>query len=244
MKPQTEKKILALIDVLRGDDAMKGVVAELHAILACEMNDVKLGKLDLYKFVSDDNIRPSITGVYHEEGWRIATDGRILLAIKQDYSPELEGRIILKNGSLLDKELRYPRWRSVIPDVMDEWKTFRLDFAELSEVLREAKAHEKVWKKSMGKHYSSSISLNGEIWLRTSYLKLFATVMKECNITEISYKDNGRGIVVKNDTLQLLLMPVCHSDEVEGCFYGTLKGVPVQEEPQSRKNEDEFEWSI
>lgn len=248
MKPQTEKKILSLIEVLKYDDAMKGVVAELQAALACEMNDVKFGKFDLYKCVDSKDSRQCMRGVYHDDGWRVASDGHILIAAKQEYPENLEGKIILKDGSILDEHYKYPRWRNVIPDVTFKgWQTFRLDFAELADVLREAKTHEKIWKKEMGKKYFSMISLNGAVWFKTNMFKLFASILQEHEICDIFYKDSRCPITVKTDALQLILMPVIHdndNEEEEGCFYGTLKGVPVQEEPQSRENEDDFEWSI
>lgn len=242
MKPQTEKKILALIDVLRGDDSMKGIVAELQAALACEMNEVKLGKFDLYKCVDTNGPFQQMRGVYHDDGWRVASDGHILIAAKQEYPEDLEGKIVLKDGSILDEHCKYPRWRNVIPDVTFKgWQKFRLDFAELADVLREAKTHEKIWKKRMGKKYLSIISVNSAVWFKTNLFKLFASILQEHEMCDIFYKDSRCPITVKTDTLQLILMPVIHDgDEKEKeCFYGTLKG--VQEETQVQTNDFDFE---
>lgn len=242
MKPQTEKKILALIDVLRGDDSMKSVVAELHAILACEMNEVKLGKFDLYKCVDPNGPFPQMGGVYHDDGWRVASDGHILIAAKQEYPEYLEGKIVLKDGSILDEHYKYPRWRAVIPDVTFKgWQKIRLNFAELADVLREAKTHEKIWKKRMGKKYLSIISVNSAVWFKTNLFKLFASILQEHELCDIFYKDSRCPITVKTDTLQLILMPLIHDGDLEEkeCFYGTLKG--VQDEPQVQTNDFDFE---
>lgn len=65
---------MKLIQQLTGREEWNHVVQELQGILVCEANDVKLGKLDLYKFTAKDNLRPVLTGVYHSEGWQAATE--------------------------------------------------------------------------------------------------------------------------------------------------------------------------
>lgn len=47
----------------------------LVRILACEANNAKCGKVDLYKFTSKDKLRPALNGIYHKGGKVYATDG-------------------------------------------------------------------------------------------------------------------------------------------------------------------------
>lgn len=208
MKAESEKRMVKLIQLLTGDEAQKHVVQELQAILACEANEVKFGRLDLYKFTAKDDLRPSICGVYHDNGWQVATNGHMVIAVKQSYAEEREGKIIAKDGSVIED--RYPNWRAVIPAYTNEYKTFRMDMAELSEALRKAKAHTKVYGKD-----ACQISLSGEIWFRPDLLHLFATAMKEDGADEIQYLSSDRGAVVKTDTIQLLLMPMIPPTEDE-----------------------------
>lgn len=54
--------------------------------------------------------RPAMGGIYHTNGMIVATDARILLAIKSDYPAELEGKITDKQGQVI--EYKYPNWKS------------------------------------------------------------------------------------------------------------------------------------
>lgn len=201
MKQETEKRIVKLIQQLTGREEWDYVVQELQGILVCEANDVKLGKLDLYKFTAGkDDIRPVLCGVYHSEGWKVATNGRILIACKQDYAEEKEGQIIAKDGTVI--EGRYPNWRSVIYMMNDEWKTFRLNTSELSEAMRRVKVHTKVNGKD-----SCMLSIDDKVWFDPNMFQLFATAMKEAGVDTLRYHSENRGIVVITDTMQLLLMP-------------------------------------
>ena len=200
MKAESEKKLVKIIQLLKGNEMYKAVVTELQNILACEANEVKLGKLDLYKFVAKDDLRPVLQGVYHNEGWQTASDGNILISVKQDYEEEREGKVIAKDGSEI--EGRYPNWQSVIPVYTNEYKTFRMDMKELTDAMRKVKAHDKVYGKN-----SCRICLAGGIWFIPEKLLLFATAMKEAGVDELLYLSPERGIIVKTDKMQLLLMP-------------------------------------
>ena len=200
MKQETEKRIVKLIQQLTGREEWSHVVQELQEALVCEANDVKLGKLDLYKFTAKDKLRPALTGVYYSGGWQVATDGYILIACKQDYAEEKEGQVILKDGTVIED--KYPNWRSVIPAMNDEWKTFRLNTDELSAAMRKIKVHTKVYGK-----YSCMLSIDDKVWLDPNFFKLFATAMKEAGTDTLRYHSDSRGIVVITDTMQLLLMP-------------------------------------
>ena len=45
-----------------------------------------------------DTPRPQLTGVYHDNGYKVGTDAHIMAMIKSDYPSELEGKIA-KDGS-------------------------------------------------------------------------------------------------------------------------------------------------
>jgi len=72
------------------------------------------GKFDIYKYVSVDELRRKVlTGVYHENGSMIATDGTIVIILpNQGYEPEFEGKAI--NSKMEIIEGKYVNWRSVI----------------------------------------------------------------------------------------------------------------------------------
>ena len=72
----------------------------------------KAKRPDPFQFVwsdkKDTNHRP-LEGIYHSDGMIVATDARILLAIKSDYPAELEGKITDKQGQVI--EHKYANWK-------------------------------------------------------------------------------------------------------------------------------------
>ena len=71
------------------------------------------GKFDIWKFVSKDKQRPAMGGVFHDKGFKVASDAHILVAIKDAYPKENEGKIIDKKKNVI-KEAKYPKWRDLI----------------------------------------------------------------------------------------------------------------------------------
>ena len=67
----------------------------------------------LYKVCVKNSLRPVMEGVYYDRGQIVATDGHALVAIKAEYNAKNEGKIIHKDGQII--EGFYPKWQSVIP---------------------------------------------------------------------------------------------------------------------------------
>lgn len=66
------------------------------------------------KMVKEAPVKEKLNGVLHSEGWMVACDGEVLVAVKAPYPPENEGKIINKKGEVI--EAKYPNWKSVIPN--------------------------------------------------------------------------------------------------------------------------------
>lgn len=125
MKTNSEK-LLNEIYVMTDDQKIKDKVLQ---ILRIEQSQAK-GKFDYYKFVSKDELRPVLTGVYHDNGFKVATDAFILVAIKDDYDRgELDGKIVGKDGAFI--EGNYPNWRSVIPDFTSKKHGYRTEVVKI-----------------------------------------------------------------------------------------------------------------
>lgn len=71
------------------------------------------GKFDIWKFVAKDKQRPAMTGVFHDKGFKVASDTHILVAVKEAYPKENEGKIIDKKKNVIT-EAKYPKWRDLI----------------------------------------------------------------------------------------------------------------------------------
>ena len=143
MKPESIKK-LNFIYQRSEDEIVKQTVLE---ILRIEENRVS-GKFDYYKYVSKTPFREVMMGVYHDNGFKVASDCHILIAIKDEYDvSELEGRVLKKDGTLLKEEdgYKYPNWESVIPDLKNKKsEVVKIDFDKWAELYKGYKADKKV----------------------------------------------------------------------------------------------------
>lgn len=186
-------------------------------ILRIEQSQAK-GKFDYYKFVSKDEIRPIMTGVFHDNGFKVASDCHILVAIKDDYDvSELEGKVVGKDGAFI--EGKYPNWRGVIPDFTSEkhgYKTevVKIDFDRWMKFMQIYKAdkrlnQEKMWVKVGGQFY------------KVDSFNLLTIAMRRLGVNEItnSWTQYGStaGVCNGRDGGIALLMPKTRYDNEE--FY-------------------------
>lgn len=219
MKTNSEK-LLNEIYVYSDDPNIKKKVLQ---ILRIEQSQAK-GKFDYYKFVSKDEVRPVLTGVYHDNGFKVATDAFILVAIKDEYDDELECKVLKKDGTLLTTDAvytKYPNWRAVIPDLTAsarEKKTeaVKINFAKWNEIMATWKAEKKVGEEKravrVGKAYYSVEKFNLLVLalkkLGVSEFINTWTVRGIAKGTEIVEEDMpGAGFVRTSDGSVALLMP-------------------------------------
>lgn len=86
----------------------------------------------LWSFVSDDEKKPVLKGVLHDNGYIVATDGHLLIAEKYKYPRKKEGKVEDKNGEIIDG--KFPVWNAIFSDKGN--KTISFDANELSSQLR------------------------------------------------------------------------------------------------------------
>lgn len=162
MKTNSEK-LLNEIYVMTDDQKIKDKVLQ---ILRIEQSQAK-GKFDYFKYVSKDELRPIMVGVYHDNGFKVATDAFILVAIKDEYDEsELEGKVLKKDGTILT-DGKYPNWRAVIPDLTigeKKSESVKVNFTKWDEIMTIWKAEKKVGEEKkavrVGKAYYSVEKFN------------------------------------------------------------------------------------
>ena len=99
-------------------------------------------KFDIFKIASKDETRPVMCGVFHDKGYKVASDATVLVAVKDAYDEALEGHILDRTGK--DIIGKYPKWESVFPsETSEEKKAYTLDTAAVYELLRQEKAEKK-----------------------------------------------------------------------------------------------------
>lgn len=154
----------------------------------------KSGKLDLMQFVSSDIYRTYMGGVYHDKGFKIATDARILIMLKDNYTEEMEGKIF---DYKLNKEIegQFPNYKKVIPDTKDRVKKniFTLDDLKVVTALSKKKK-EGDWRIMFDNKYVFSLSILRcvlSFYLAYPKAKLY-----------VSEKENSNGVVNESAMLK------------------------------------------
>lgn len=162
-------------------------------------------RFNIYNFVGSDKYRAPLTGVYHDGGYKVATDAMVLIAIKAEYPEELEHHIISKDGQ--EVLAKYPSWKGCIPDSRD-YEVYKVDLKEYDEFIR---GRREAYKATEGKgiRWNDIWAVKvGPAYLRAKYFDRFAAGMKEIGATEIYARDNRRTIYAKTDKGLVLAMPM------------------------------------
>lgn len=129
-------------------------VRRAHYCITKIIVDMKQKKVDLFQFVDREKVRealrPALCFVYHdpETCEAVATDAHMLAASKQDYNPDLAGKLISRFGDVYNNEqeieipyktrfgekimkttLRYPNHMSVRPckELYEKVENFSID---------------------------------------------------------------------------------------------------------------------
>lgn len=132
-----------LIEALKTNESkdIKNLITQF--LLSNELQ--KKSKFNPYNYVSKDELRPAITGVFHSNGYKVATNTHILIAYTDDYNDDLESKIVNKKGAIIDA--RYPNWEAVIP-TDDNLQYFDLDTSKMTAILAKYKLDKKLDKDS------------------------------------------------------------------------------------------------
>ena len=214
MKKESEK-LLNEIYAYSDDPNTKKRVLQ---ILRIEQSQAK-GKFDYYKYVSKDELRSALTGVYHDNGFKVASNAHILIAFKDEYNMgELEEKILKKDGTILT-DGKYPNWRVVIPDLtIRDRKTeaVKINFTKWDDIMATWKAEKKVGEEKR------TVKV-GNAYYGVELFNLLVLALKKLGVdefintwtvrgvakgTEIVEEDvPGAGFVQTSDGSVVLLMP-------------------------------------
>lgn len=187
----------------------------IEAIVRIESEPKTKSKFKIWDYVSDDPIRPAMCHVYHDKGFKVASDGHILIAIKEDYDPSLEGRLMLKNGTLApENEYRYPRWRDVIPNTeLMIMAPVKLDFEKIKSFEADFKAKMKAENR---KYATTAVRVTENCWFKLEYLVKLAKVMEHIGTDTLMVNPDGRrAALTSSDKGKALLMPIVCPENAE-----------------------------
>jgi hypothetical protein len=182
-------------------------------------------KLNLYNYVSSDKNKPILHGVFHEDGYQIATDGNIMVKVKSDYPDAHEKKVLDKEGDILDilwNHRPYVNYQAVIKSHLGR----DLDRYPLeSDFLQSLKSDFKEWKKQKGVTkrgvYGSYTFENGAV-VEIGKFILFLEAAKALGATELlvhSGEFNMVGVTTEKGVALLAgLMKAPESDNITEFF--------------------------
>lgn len=161
-------------------------------------------KFDLYKIVADDPVRPVMCGVLHQDGYKVASDTHVLVAVKEQYGEDLEGHVIDKTGH--DIVGKYPKWQELFPKKEEGEGVYRVDTAAVFDFMKTVKVEEK----AVGKHGIARRGYVkvGETFFRIDVFFKLCTFMDAYGATEIHTMGARRAAYVyAPDGSKALIMP-------------------------------------
>ena len=175
-------------------------------------------KFDIYKMASKDETRPVMCGVFHDKGYKVASDATVLVAVKDSYDEALEGHILDRTGK--DIIGKYPKWESVFPrEDGEDRQAHTLDTAAVYELLRQEKAEKKAAGKGACIARRGYVKV-GDTFFRADKLAMVCAFMDAYGAKEITtYGPRRAASIYAPDGSKALIMPAAFASNVNDCYY-------------------------
>lgn len=226
MKAESMKEVLNLLDLInRHKDAID---SSIHTIMKRSLNMIvymetelpKPGKLNLFKYVATDKIRPIMECVHYQNGFCCASDGHILLKTRIGYNEKYEGKSINKRGDELED--RYPNIDGVIPSNTDGYKEYKVNFDLIDAYMKSATVWAKINRVEKAYH-SMIINFHGTFF-RLEYFHRLCSAMKAMGMDSIYiHEDRCRISFMERNGEAVALTPLypheTYNSENEEIFY-------------------------
>lgn len=186
-----------------GEDLrIAGLIKE---VIRAESPDVKAGKFNIFDFVSKDEIRPQMNCVYHNEGFKVASDSHILVVVKDAYPEEYEHKLLRKDGGFEEGE--YPKYKQIKQDMKDVEPT-KIDAEKFYAWLKVRRAEFKAETGTSRKwNYSWYVKV-GPAYLRAELFDKLLKAMDRLGTDELFVKDSHRAVQAESEDGWVVLMPV------------------------------------
>ena len=217
MKPESLKHLQKMHEMCSDNGTITNVgnlirMREMiEAIIRIESETKSKGKFSLWDYVSKDDIRPSMCCVLHDSGYKVASNTHILVALKEDYPEDMEGKLMRKDGTIETENVKFPNWRMVIPDPQKmEMMAVRLDFARIRQFEADFKA-----KKKLNKIMNGYVRVGGCLF-KLEYMIKAVRFMEHVGTDEFMVSPDGKraSLAVSGDS-KMILMPVYPRTEFE-----------------------------
>lgn len=154
-------------------------------------------KFDIAKFCdTKDSIRPAMQSVFHDQGYKVASDGQILIALKEQYADDMEQKLLnVHTGEIYghgvgENKQRYPKWRDVIPNHNHATATISLD--KLNEAMKAYRSAKKAAVNELEYNFvcvnvTMQDGIEKPVYFYVDKLHKFSAFLKEKSITTLSF---------------------------------------------------------
>lgn len=161
-----------------------------------------VGKASLKDFVSKDDKKPALTGIYHAGGYDYASDSMVLAKIKSKYPAAQEGKIFsVKTGKEITEKA--PNYEMPINDALDG-KPLNVD---IDDIIAFAQTLEEI-KKGLDKTTNFYVAIGNSVF-RSDVILTAAKMAKQQGLTTILQRvQANRAMAFTGKNGVVLAMPV------------------------------------
>ena len=113
MSNMRTESISIIASILQKEDVEKHIKDQLMQVLRIENEESasKQRKFNLWGCVDKSGMRPVMSCIFHDGGFKVASEGHYLVAVKDEYPETFEGKCLRKDGEFVDGV--YPHWKSL-----------------------------------------------------------------------------------------------------------------------------------
>ncbi len=194
-------------------------------------------KMTDYITPKDSPSAERLGGVYYDNsGFAVATDGRILVASKDDFDPKLKGKVIGKDGAAMENN--FPNWQKAIPPAK-ETKSSNIDVEDLRKFVAGVLRANKRAYISLRFPDGTTVSFGAD------RLNLMLRAMKQLGTSELLYTKDGMILVAKSEKGTAMLMGRVSAEDESMEEYGyaypgnTVSMGKVSESPETKQEKKE-----
>ncbi len=147
--------------------------------------------------------REALKGIYHENGYKVGSDARILAKVQSDYPKELEGKVVGKDGKVIKK--KFPDYQKAFFSTR-KCSKFSIDAEKLKETIDKAKAI----KKDNPLIY---IVIADEVKATIEYAQLILAFIKSYDISNVYINPTKTTLLFTDSNNEMLYMTLPGSDD-------------------------------
>ena len=217
-------------------DIIHTVRESIERITRIETPAASRAKFNLWSYVDKNEYRPAMECIYCDNGYKIASDSHILVAVKEEYAQEDENTMTNKNGIKYyeksvyentpgiepDQLLHFPKWREIIPT--KNTTEIAVNLATFQEVKNAWKQYKKAYQMNATEEERIGIVKIGPAYFSIDKFDKMAAFMNAygTNILRLAQDmPERRAAMARNENGDLcIIMPTNYHSETQDKYNG------------------------